>query len=49
MRAGSIRLQNIPAVVIEGSLPEKVLLGMSFLSRLHIQNKGNLMVLTKSH
>ena len=49
VRAGSIRLQNIPAVVIEGSLPEKVLLGMSFLSRLHIQNKGNLMVLTKSH
>ncbi len=37
VRAGSIRLQNIPAVVIEGSLPEKVLLGMSFLSRLHIQ------------
>ncbi|WP_419607525.1 retroviral-like aspartic protease family protein, partial [Thiolapillus sp.] len=34
VRAGSIRLQNIPAVVIEGSLPEKVLLGMSFLSRL---------------
>ena len=49
VRAGSIRLRNIPAVVIEGSLPEKVLLGMSFLSRLHIQNKGNLMVLTKSH
>ncbi len=49
VRAGSIRLQNVAAVVIEGSLPEKVLLGMSFLSRLHIQNKGNLMVLTKSH
>ena len=49
VRAGSIRLKNIPAVVIEGSLPQKVLLGMSFLSRLHIQNKGNLMVLAKSH
>ncbi|WP_457668687.1 retropepsin-like aspartic protease family protein [Thiolapillus sp.] len=49
VRAGSIELRNVPAVVIEGSLPEKVLLGMSFLSRLHIQNKGNLMVLTKSH
>lgn len=49
VRAGNIRLQHVAAVVIEGSSPEKVLLGMSFLSRLHIQNKGNLMVLTKSH
>lgn len=46
---GNIELHHVAAVVIEGELPEKVLLGMSFLSRLHIQNKGNLMVLTKSH
>ncbi len=49
VRAGSIELHHVAAVVIEGELPEKVLLGMSFLSRLHIQNKGNLMILTKSH
>ncbi|WP_456415932.1 retropepsin-like aspartic protease family protein [Thiolapillus sp.] len=49
VRAGNIELHHVAAVVIEGELPEKVLLGMSFLSRLHIQNKGNLMVLTKSH
>lgn len=49
VRAGSIELRHVAAVVIDGSLPEKALLGMSFLSRLHIQNKGNLMVLTKSH
>ncbi|WP_456406350.1 retropepsin-like aspartic protease family protein [Thiolapillus sp.] len=49
VRAGSIELHNVAAVVIEGALPEKVLLGMSYLSRLHIQNKGNLMILTKSH
>jgi len=49
VRVGNIELHHVAAVVIEGELPEKVLLGMSFLSRLHIQNKGNLMVLTKSH
>ncbi len=49
VRAGSIELHNVAAVVIQGKLPEKVLLGMSFLSRLHIQNKGNLMILIKSH
>ena len=49
VRAGSIELHNVAAVVIQGQLPEKVLLGMSFLSRLHIQNKRNLMILIKSH
>lgn len=49
VRAGSIELSNITAVVIEGNMPSKVLLGMSFLSRLDIQHQGNLMILTKSH
>jgi aspartyl protease family protein len=49
VRAGNIELRNVEAVVIEGNMPAKVLLGMSFLSRLDIRHQGNLMILTKSH
>jgi aspartyl protease family protein len=48
VKIGEIELRNIPAVVIEGNMPEKVLLGMSFLSSLQIRHQGNLMLLFKS-
>ena len=48
VKIGEIELRNIPAVVIEGDLPEQVLLGMSFLSSLQIRHQGNLMLLFKS-
>ena len=44
---GEIGLNNIPAVVIQGSNPSQILLGMSFLGQLQIQHHSNLMTLTK--
>ncbi len=49
VQVGDIRLQNVEAVVIEGGFPQEVLLGMSFLSRLKIENHGTAMLLRQSH
>jgi len=43
---GEIILNNVAAVVIQGSNPPQTLLGMSFLSQVQIQHKNNLMTLT---
>lgn len=48
VKVGEIELHNVSAVVMEGDLPEQVLLGMSFLSSLQIRHQGNLMLLSKS-
>ncbi|WP_457675735.1 retropepsin-like aspartic protease family protein [Thiolapillus sp.] len=48
VKIGEIEKRNVAAVVIEGSMPEKVLLGMSFLSGLQVRHQGNLMLLSKS-
>ncbi len=42
---GRIELSNIAAVVIDGSSPLEVLLGMSFLERLDVQQRGEVMLL----
>ena len=42
---GKIELRNIPAAVVDGSGPQDVLLGMSFLERLNVQHQGEVMVL----
>lgn len=42
-----IELNNINAGVIEGSYPVIPLLGMTFLSRLNMERKGNMMTLEK--
>ncbi len=42
---GSIKLNNVDAVVIDGPHPREVLLGMSFLGRVKLQNQGEIMVL----
>ncbi len=42
---GQIELNNIPAVVIDGDSPPEVLLGMSFLERLNVQHRGDVMLL----
>ncbi len=44
---GGIQLRNIQAGVIEGRFPEKPLLGMTFLSKVDMTRKGNIMTLTK--
>ena len=42
---GGIELNNVHAGVIEGSFPEKPLLGMTFLSEVNMTRNGNLMTL----
>ncbi len=44
---GEIGLNNISAVVIKGSNPPQILLGMSFLGQLQIRHGKNLMTLSK--
>ncbi|HEY3488221.1 MAG TPA: retropepsin-like aspartic protease [Gammaproteobacteria bacterium] len=42
---GQIKLSNIEAVVIDGTHPPEILLGMSFLSRLNVRNENEVMLL----
>lgn len=45
VQVGSISLNSVRALVIEGGSPTKVLLGMSFLNRVEMTNLSNIMVL----
>ncbi|WP_321528679.1 TIGR02281 family clan AA aspartic protease [Sedimenticola selenatireducens] len=45
VQVGELVLQQVEAVVVEGNSPHRVLLGMSFLSRVKMEHKGTLMVL----
>ncbi|VAX10719.1 hypothetical protein MNBD_GAMMA26-2440 [hydrothermal vent metagenome] len=45
VKVGDIMLRNIDATVIEGSSPQQVLLGMTFLGQLQMENKSSVMVL----
>jgi aspartyl protease family protein len=45
VRVGEIALRQVEAYVVEGNNPVRVLLGMSFLGRLEMENTGNIMVL----
>lgn len=45
VKVGAIEQRNVVAVVLEGTLPSKVLLGMSFLNRLEIKRDGAAMML----
>jgi len=49
VKVGEIELQNVSAIVIDGMHPSEVLLGMSFLSRLEMDRRGNMMVLRKNN
>jgi aspartyl protease family protein len=42
---GQIKLTNVQGVVIEGTHPEIVLLGMSFLGQLNVKNENEVMML----
>lgn len=46
---GAIRVPNVPAVVIRGAQPSKVLLGMSFLSRTRIEHASDTLVLQRKY
>jgi aspartyl protease family protein len=45
VQVGSIKLNKVDAIVVEGSSPHEVLLGMSFLNRVEMENSGNVMLL----
>jgi aspartyl protease family protein len=45
VQVGGISQRNVPAVVIDGEMPERVLLGMSFLGQLEIVNTGRSLML----
>lgn len=46
---GGISVNGVQATVIEGSFPVDVLLGMSFLNNLHMQNNNGVLVLSARH
>ncbi len=45
VQVGAITLHNVEAVVIEGRGPGRALLGMSFLSRVEMENRSDMLVL----
>jgi aspartyl protease family protein len=49
VKVGSIELRNVEAVVVDGSSPTEVLLGMSFLQRLELLNQGDHLTLRKKY
>ncbi len=49
VQVGPIVQHNVRAVVVEGSNPEQVLLGMTFLDKVKIENTGNVMVLRSKY
>jgi len=46
---GGITQRNVSAAIVEGFYPEEVLLGMSFLSALRMEENGGVMSLTKQY
>ncbi len=45
VQVGAISLNSVDAIVIEGGSPRQVLLGMSFLNRVEMNNSSNVMLL----
>jgi aspartyl protease family protein len=46
---GGIRVDNVPAMVIEGGFPTTVLLGMSYLQHVKMQEHNGILSLSRSH
>ncbi len=49
VKIGDIQQRNVQAFVIEGEAPSTVLLGMSYLNRFNIINKGQIMHLEQKY
>ena len=47
VKIGHILLYNVNAVVLQGAFPTEVLLGQTFLSRIHMTRDGDKMRLRK--
>ncbi|WP_372863954.1 TIGR02281 family clan AA aspartic protease [Spongiibacter sp.] len=46
LAVGGIERRQVPAVVVDGDHPHVILLGMSFLEHVDIQERGNILTLT---
>ena len=46
VKVGDIELRNVRAEIIDGSHPQQVLLGMTFLSRVDMAREGQMLELT---
>jgi len=49
VKIGHIQLYNVNAAVLEGSYPTEVLLGQTFLSRIHMTRDGDKMILKQKY
>jgi aspartyl protease family protein len=49
VQVGRLKQRNVTAVVIDGSHPTEVLLGMSFLDRLRVQKENGTMILEQKN
>jgi aspartyl protease family protein len=49
VQVGDIRLTEVRGFVVEGAGPGMVLLGMSFLNRVKLENQGRVLLLQKSY
>lgn len=46
---GDIAVHELPAIVIEGSFPARVLLGMTYPGHLDLQEQDNILILRQSY
>ena len=49
VKVGNIELSNVDGLVLEGAFPLEVLLGMSYLRRVRMEDRGNLLVLEQRY
>ena len=49
VKVGNIELNNVDGLVLEGAFPLEVLLGMSYLRRVRMEDEGNLLVLEQRY
>ena len=49
VKVGSIQIRNVTGVVLEGSQPEEVLLGMTYLSRVELINQSDRLILRRKY
>jgi aspartyl protease family protein len=45
---GGIEVNNVPALVVEGSYPATILLGMSYLQHVKLQEHNGILSLSRS-
>lgn len=49
VKVDALQARNVKAVVIDGAMPDEVLLGMSFLGRMEMVNQSNTLILRQKY